>query len=414
MSPSTEPRSRPSAGNLISGLVGGLVVLALGAVLIATGVINSGKTTREVISRPALANTTSASDSKAGRSISQIYREEGKGVVFVEAKGVSQDSVFGSPGQQGDATGSGFLVDRDGTVLTNAHVVEGSNQVTVRLKENGPQIDAQVKGRDPSSDLAVLKVNPADVKSVSPVPLGDSNSANVGDPVVAIGNPFGFDRTVTSGIVSAKARQITAPNGFPIRNVLQTDASINPGNSGGPLMDANGKVIGINSQIATGGGQGSVGIAFAIPINTAKQELPELKTGGKIERAYLGVEMTGVTDSVAKQLKLPVKRGALVTTVVPNGPAEKAGLRGGGGSGRSLSGGGDVIVKVAGREVKTPDDVANAIAGHKPGDRVEVEYYRGNSRKTSSVTLGKRPASLQNSSSQQQSPNGGDGLIPLP
>jgi S1-C subfamily serine protease len=196
--------------------------------------------------------------------------------------------------------------------------------------------------------------------------------------------------------------------------VLQTDASINPGNSGGPLMDANGKVIGINSQIATGGGQGSVGIAFAIPINTAKQELPELKKGGKIERAYLGVEMTGVTDSVAKQLKLPVKRGALVTSVVPNGPAEKAGLRGGGGSTRSLSGGGDVIVKVAGRGVKTPEDVANAIAGHKPGDRVEVEYYRGDNTKTSSVTLGKRPASLQNSSSQQQSPNGGDGLIPLP
>src|SRR5215210_1344484 len=212
MSPSTEPRSRLSAGNLISGLVGGLVVLALGAVLVATGVISSGKTTREVISRPALANTNSASGSSAGRSISQIYRQEGKGVVFVEAQGVSQDSVFGTPGQQGDATGSGFLVDRSGTVLTNAHVVEGSNRVTVRLKEDGPQIDAKVKGRDPSSDLAVLKVNPDDVKSVSPVPLGDSNSAQVGDPVVAIGNPFGFDRTVTSGIVSAKARQITAPN----------------------------------------------------------------------------------------------------------------------------------------------------------------------------------------------------------
>jgi S1-C subfamily serine protease len=406
-------RNGPSAGNLISGLVGGFVVLALGAILIATGVINSGKTTREVISRPAVAAATPASDSssRGGRTISQIYRQEGRGVVFVEARGVSQDSVFGTPGQQGDATGSGFLVDRNGTVLTNAHVVEGSDKVTVRLKEDGPQIDAQVKGRDPSSDLAVLKVNPDDVKGVNPVPLGDSSSASVGDPVVAIGNPFGFTRTVTSGIVSAKARQITAPNGFPIRNVLQTDASVNPGNSGGPLMDANGKVIGINSQIATGGGQGSVGIAFAIPINTAKQLLPQLEKGGKIDRAYLGVEMAGVTDAVAKQLKLPVKRGALIQSAVPGGPADKAGLHGGRGSGSGLSAGADVIVKVAGRSVNTPEDVANAIASHKPGDKVEVEYYRGNSRKTATVTLGKRPASLKNSSSQQQSPNG---LIPLP
>jgi S1-C subfamily serine protease len=416
MSPRTQPRQSIPSGNLIAGGLGGLIVLVLGAILIATGVIDTGKTERTVVRQPALANASSggSNSSKDSRTVSDIYRREGRGVVFVEARGVSEDSIFGS-GQQGDATGSGFLVDRNGTILTNAHVVEGSSNVTVRLSQDGPQIQADVKGRDASSDLAVLKVKPSDVKDVNPVPLGNSNSAQVGDAVVAIGNPFGFARTVTTGIVSAKARQITAPNGFPIRNVIQTDASINPGNSGGPLMDASGRVIGINSQIATGGGQGSVGIAFAIPINTAKQLLPRLEKGGKIERAYLGVEMAPVTAQVAKELKLPVKAGALIQSVVPNGPARKAGLHGGsGGATGGIARGGDVIVNVAGRDVKTPDDVANAIANKKPGDKVQVEYYRGNDKKTATVTLGKRPASLQNSSDQGGGGNGGDGLIPLP
>jgi S1-C subfamily serine protease len=418
MSPSTQPRQSLSTANLVSGGIGGLIVLVLGAILIATGVIDTGKTERTVVRQPALANT---SDAKSGssdgtpRTVSDIYKREGRGVVFIEARGVSEDSIFGT-GQQGDATGSGFLVDKNGTILTNAHVVEGSSDVTVRLSQDGPQIKADVKGRDPSSDLAVLKVKPSDVSGVAPVPLGNSDTAQVGDPVVAIGNPFGFARTVTTGIVSAKARQITAPNGFPIRNVLQTDASINPGNSGGPLMDATGKVVGINSQIATGGGQGSVGIAFAIPINTAKQLLPRLEKGGQIQRAYLGVEMAPVTAQVAKELKLPVSSGALIQSVVPNGPAKKAGLHGGSGAqSGGISRGGDVIVTVAGKQVKTPDDVANAIATKKPGDKVQVEYYRDNDKKTATVTLGKRPASLQNSSSQGNGGGGnGDGLIPLP
>jgi S1-C subfamily serine protease len=415
MSPSTQPRRSLSAANLISGALGGLIVLVLGAILISTGVIDTGKTERTVIRQPALSGASStktpATSGNGSRTVSDIYKREGRGVVFIEARGVSEDSIFGT-GQKGDATGSGFIVDHNGTILTNAHVVEGSSDVTVRLADNGPQIKASVKGRDASSDLAVLKVNPDDLNSVNPVPLGNSNSAQVGDPVVAIGNPFGFARTVTTGIVSAKARQITAPNGFPIRNVLQTDASINPGNSGGPLMDANGRVIGINSQIATGGGQGSVGIAFAIPINTAKQLLPQLEKGGQIQRAYLGVEMAPVTAQIAKALKLPVTSGALVQSVVPNGPAKKAGLRGG--SGRTTDGvarGGDLIVQVGGQDTKSPDDVANAIATKKPGEKVTVTYYRGNSKKTTTVTLGKRPASLGNSS---QGNGGGNGLIPLP
>ena len=414
MSPATEPRRRPPAASLLSGALGGLVVLVVGAVLIATGVIDTGDTRREVITQPAISQP--ASNNGDGRTVSEIYRQEGRGVMFVEARGVSQDSIFGTPGQQGEATGSGFLVDRDGTILTNAHVVEGSSSVTVRLKEDGPQIDAQVKGRDASSDLAVLKVKPDDVKGVTPIPLGNSNAVRVGDPVVAIGNPFGFTRTVTTGIVSAKQRQITAPNGFPIRNVIQTDASVNPGNSGGPLLDSQGRVIGINSQIATGGGQGSVGIAFAIPVNTAKDLLPQLEKGGKIERAYLGVEMAPVTREIARDLNLASKHGALVQSVVPGGPAADAGLRGGRTpTGGAVAAGGDLIVKANGRGIDTPDDVANAIADKKPGEKVELEYFRGNDRRTANVTLGKRPAELRSGSSQQQgSPDGGDGLLPLP
>ena len=205
------------------------------------------------------------------------------------------------------------MVDKDGTILTNAHVVEGADSVQVRFDENGEFIDAEVKGGDPSTDLAVLKVDPSDVNGgLTPLPLGDSSKAQVGDPVIAIGNPFGYSRTVTTGIVSGLQRQIQAPNGFTIPNVIQTDASINPGNSGGPLLDANGRVIGINSQIATGGGQGSVGIGFAVPINTAKQLLPELE--GRRDRARLPRRRrcSDVTEPARRRPQPAADKGALV------------------------------------------------------------------------------------------------------
>ena len=410
MSPMTSDRRRPLLANLLAGVLGGLVVLVLGSILIATGVIDTGKTTREVVRQPAL--TQPAAGSEGGRTVAEIYKEEGRGVVFVEANGVtSGDSTFGLPGQGGSATGSGFVVDDDGTIVTNAHVVEGSEDVNVRFGENGPSVDAVVKGRDPSTDLAVLKIDPDEAKGVDPLPLGDSKTVAVGNPVVAIGNPFGFTRTVTTGIVSALARQIEAPNGFPIRNVIQTDAAINPGNSGGPLLDADGKVIGINSQIATGGsGSGSVGIGFAVPIDTAKELLPKLREGGKIERAYLGIEMSSVTEQLARDLKLPVEQGALIQTVVSGGPADDAGLRGGGTDTDSgVAGGGDVLVEVDGKEIKTGDDVAAAIADNQPGDKIRVEYYRGDDKRTATVDLGKRPASLESQSSQDEE----DGF-PLP
>ena len=213
--------------------------------------------------------------------------------------------------------------------------------------------------------------------------------------------------------MSALQRQITAPNGFQIPNVLQTDASINPGNSGGPLLDAQGRVIGINSQIATGGSSsGSVGIGFAVPINTAKSLLPKLKKGSEIERAYLGVRMAAVTDQVAKDLNLPATEGALVQTVENGGPADDAGLKGGRTpTGEGLAAGGDLIVGVDGQKVKDPDDVSNAISDKQPGDTVRIEYYRGNDKKTVTVKLGKRPANLNADSSSQDGGNGG-GLFP--
>jgi S1-C subfamily serine protease len=414
----TTPSSRPSPSNIVSGALGGLVVLILGAVLIATGVIDTGDKKTEIIKQGATAPIADrTSNDGNGRTVADIYKQEGKGVVYVEAAGVTEESnsPFGSPQQnKGTATGSGFVVDKKGTIVTNAHVVAGSNDVKVRFEEDGSFIPAKVVGRDTSSDVAVLKIDPSKAKGVAPVPLGDSSKAQVGDPVVAIGNPFGYTRTVTTGIVSALQRQIEAPNGFPIKKVIQTDASINPGNSGGPLLDSEGRVVGINSQIATGGSQGSVGIGFAIPINAVKQLLPQLEKGGEVQHAYLGIQMAPVTAEIARDLNLPVKQGALIQEATKGGPAADAGLKGGGTpTSQGIAAGGDLIIKVDGHDIKTPDDVASAVNDKKPGDKVAVEYYRGNQKKTTEVTLGKRPANLQSSQSQQdQGQGGGGGTLP--
>jgi S1-C subfamily serine protease len=404
--------TKRSVSNILSGALGGLIVLVAGAVLISTDVIDTGDTKTVVRQTPATRPTADSMGS-AGRSVRDIYKQEGRGVAFISAHGVTSDenSPFGIP-QEGDATGSGFVVDRDGYIVTNAHVVEGADSVDVSFDENGDSVPADVKGVDTDSDVAVLKIDPSDVKHLTPVPLGDSSKAQVGDPVIAIGNPFGYSRTVTTGIVSGLQRQIQAPNGFTISNVIQTDASINPGNSGGPLMDANGRVIGINSQIATGGGQGSVGIGFAVPINTAKKLLPDLKAGETIERAYLGVQMQGVTKQLAEDLNLAADHGALIVEVTPDSPADKAALRGGRTQTSSgIAAGGDLIVAIDGKEMRDEDAVANAIAAHRPGDKVDIEYYRGNDKKTVTVELTKRPASADSAAPRDQG-GGGGGILP--
>jgi S1-C subfamily serine protease len=400
--------------NILAGVLGGLIVLVIGAVLISTDVIDTGDD-QTVVRQAPVTQSASGSGDGGGRTVNEIYEQEGRGVAFIAAQGVTSDgnSPFGIP-QEGDATGSGFVVDEQGNIITNAHVVEGADSVEVSFDENGDSVPAEVKGVDTSTDIAVLKVDPSDVKGgVTPVPLGDSSQVEVGDPVIAIGNPFGYSRTVTTGIVSGLQRQIQAPNGFTIPDVIQTDASINPGNSGGPLLDANGRVIGINSQIATGGGQGSVGIGFAVPINTAKRLLPDLKAGETIERAYLGVQMQGVTKQLAEDLNLATDHGALIVSVTPDSPADKAGLRGGRTeTSQGIPAGGDVIVAIDGKEMRDEDHVASTIASHKPGDEVEIEYYRGSDRKTATVELTERPASAETAPPSDQGGDGGGGLFP--
>jgi S1-C subfamily serine protease len=384
-----------------SGLLGGLVALALGIAVVASGLISvdngNGGTTTTVAQAPLATDAQPAS--AAPDTVGQVYDQDGQGVAYIEAQQKSTSSVspFGPmQGGGGTATGSGILMDDQGHVLTNAHVVDGSSSVTVKFGD-GDALPAKVVGVDDSTDVAVLSVDPSQV-SAKPLQLGNSDAVKVGDPAVAIGNPYGLDRTVTSGIISALQRQISAPNGFTISNVLQTDAAINPGNSGGPLIDAEGRVIGINSQIATGtGSSGSVGIGFAVPINTAKSVASQIIDGGSVQHAYLGIEGADLTSQLADALNLPVQQGALVQKVTPGGPAADAGLQGGGSATVSIGGsqvkaGGDVITAVDGKPITGMDDLIAAINLKQPGDTVTLDVLHGGSKSQIDVKLGDRPA----------------------
>jgi S1-C subfamily serine protease len=405
--------------HFLSGVLGGLIVLVIGAVLIATDVIDTGDTTREVVQQQSLARPVAdAGGDNEGLTVTEIYDRDGPGVVFIQAEVGSQvESPFGLPDDDsGVATGSGFVLDKEGYILTNAHVVEGAEEAGVRFTEESQLVEAKVVGSDLSTDLAVLKIDPDEAPKLRPLALGDSSKLLVGDPVIAIGNPFGYSRTVTTGIVSALQRQISAPNNFAIDDVIQTDASINPGNSGGPLIDARGQVVGITSQIATGGANGSVGIGFAVPVNTAKKIVPQLKENGKVERAYLGVTTTTVTEPLAEDLNLPVEEGALVQDVVDDGPADDAGLRSGRTEiGQGLRVGGDIIVEVDGQAVARNSDVADAILDNEPGDEIEIEFFRGDDRRSVRVELGSRPQSLESGTVPQGGDQPDDSLpFPLP
>jgi S1-C subfamily serine protease len=387
---SSPPKQRVAFSHLVAGVVGGLLVLVLGSILIATDVIDTGSTTTVVRQAPISQPASDTGSTGGGRTVQDIYSNEGTGVVYIQSEGVSGGTDLFGQQQQGTATGSGFVVDKNGTIVTNAHVVDGASKVTVSLSEGGDAIDAKVEGIDNDSDVAVLKIDPSG-KDLTVLPLGDSSKAQVGDPVVAIGNPFGLQRTVTTGIVSGLQRQVDAPSGFPITDVIQTDAAINPGNSGGPLINARGQVIGINSQIQTGGGNGSVGIGFAVPINTVKQLLPKLERGQTVHHAYLGVRMGDLTSDQAKRLKVPVSDGAAVGLVDNGSPADKGGLETG-----------DVIVAIDGHKMSDANDVVGYISGKSAGDGIQVEYYRGTSKHTANVKLVERPKQLNNASSQSQ------------
>ncbi|HEY5333597.1 MAG TPA: trypsin-like peptidase domain-containing protein, partial [Solirubrobacterales bacterium] len=340
------------------------------------------------------------------------YKADGNGVAFIESQLEPEESEetfnpFIEPESQsgGTATGSGIVLDDQGHILTNNHVIEGASKIQVKLGASEHEYTAEVVGTDPASDLALLKVE-APTSELTPLKLGDSGKMEVGDPVVAIGNPFGLDRTVTSGIVSALQRQIQAPDGFSIDNVIQTDAAINPGNSGGPLINGAGEVIGINSQIETGGSgsNGNVGIGFAIPINTAKEVIHELETKGSVEHAYLGIEGGTITPELAKAVNLPVEKGVLIQSVEKGGPAEKAGIEGGTTqatiAGAEITLGGDIITEAEGKKIDGMEEIIELVNGKKPGEEVTLKLLRDGKEKTATVTLGTRPAKVEQASPQ--------------
>jgi putative serine protease PepD len=302
------------------------------------------------------ASTAAARSGSGSASVEEVYRQASPGVVLV------QSGVNGG----GQGLGSGFVIDEEGRIVTNYHVVEGADEVTVTFDDD-TEVPARVLGTDPGSDLALLDVDvPAD--ELTPLPLGDLDDVAVGEPVVAIGNPFGLERTVTAGIVSALGRRIEAPDGFAIDNAIQTDAALNSGNSGGPLLDLDGEVVGVNSQIESRTG-GNVGIGYAVPVDTLKEVLDELQQGGQVERAYLGISMGEENGRV------------VVTEVRPGSPAAAGELRPG-----------DVILRIDGEAVDSPEDLSRIVAGKEPGDEVELEGRRGNATLTAQVTLAERPS----------------------
>jgi S1-C subfamily serine protease len=388
-----------------SALLGGAVVAVFGAIAIFAGWIDAKSETVTAVSAP-IAAPVDNSESSGTNTVNQIYRRDGQGVAFIESTEAPEESPsplspFGEEESRGGgiATGSGFLIDDEGHIVTNNHVVEGATKVEVKLGSSNTSHEAEVVGADPATDVALLKIDVPESQE-HPLSLGDSSKVQVGDPVVAIGNPFGLDRTVTSGIVSALQRQIQAPNGFSISHVIQTDAAINPGNSGGPLIDAAGNVIGINSQIQTGGSNGNVGIGFAVPIDTAREVVQQIEQHGEVKHAFLGISGGSVTPAVAKALKLPVKKGVLVNEVVKGGPADKAGIEGGDTEatieGAQVTLGGDIITEIDGKTVASMEDVINAVNSAQPGDKMEVTVLRGdNEEKTFTVTLGDRPAKAE-------------------
>jgi S1-C subfamily serine protease len=360
----------------------------IGAGGAATYAAVSDGDTRTVVREVPVASSQPAA-SPTPLSVNQIYRRAYKGVVEITVTAEGSESPFGGPRAQGQ--GSGFVYDRQGHVVTNQHVVQGASSVSVRFW-NGQTYDAEVVGTDASTDLAVLDVDaPASV--LSPLQLGDSSDVQVGDGVVAIGSPFGLEQTVTSGIVSALHRQMTAPNEFSINDSIQTDAAINHGNSGGPLLNARGRVIGVNAQIESESG-GNDGVGFAIPSNTVRSIVSQLVQTGEVEHAYLGVGVQEIPASVAEELG--VVEGVALTQVRSETPAARAGLRASSGSrlvdGQSYPTGGDVITALDGEKVTSAAELQSAIDARKPGDTISITFVRDGDSRTVQVELASRPS----------------------
>jgi putative serine protease PepD len=363
---------------LLSFVAGVATLAVVLGVLAVTGVIDTGNgdataTTATAAATPTPTTTQPIANTSGGVNVADVYARVSPGVVFVENDGA---------GGRESASGSGFVIDDAGHIVTNEHVVDGASALKVRFGDNGDAIPVKLLGADRSSDLAVLQVDPSKVPGgLHPLQLGSSSSLRPGEPTIAIGSPFGLEGTVTSGIVSALNRTIQAPSGFSISGAIQTDAAINPGNSGGPLLNADGQVIGVNSQIATESGSNS-GVGFAIPVDQVKQIVPVLEKGQRVQHAYLGVASS---DAPAG--------GAQVGQVVRGGPADKAGLRAG-----------DRIVQLGGEPIHNSDDLSAFVNSHQPGEKVQVVVERGGQRRTLTVTLGTQPQQAANQPGRPQFP----------
>jgi len=382
------PRSlRSFAALFTTAVLGGVV--AVGAVALLGGLQGDTTVITETASSP---NPPLASAGDA-MTVNEIYERAASGVVQITS---TSGNIGGASPQQ--ALGSGFVVDKAGHVATNYHVIQGADEIRVSFS-NRDTVEAQLVGSDPSTDLAVLQVDTS-ASALTPLPLGDSDQVEVGDPVVAIGNPFGLDRTATSGIVSAIQRLITAPNRYTIDHVIQTDAPINHGNSGGPLLNSRGQVIGVNTQIETGGvDSGNVGIGFSVPSNTVKDVVAQILRTGRVDHAYLGISGQDVNSAVADTYNLPVAKGVLVGSVTSDSGAGKAGIQGGETqvvvAGETYVLGGDIIVSFDGKQISSIAQLRDAIAGRKPGDKVTLVIYRDAKKTGVTVTLGRQPASPQ-------------------
>ncbi len=389
--------------SFLLGVVGGIVGAAL--VFVVLFLIGFGEAGDDggaaVGTRPVPRATVTVPATGDVFSAATIYAHARRGVVMVVSTFGDSTGFFG-PSQ---GLGSGFVVSPEGYILTNSHVVESdgatATAVEVVFKDRGnssERIDAELIGTDPESDVAVLKVDPGDVEGgITSLPQGDSNDVVVGEPVVAIGNPLGYEFSVTSGIVSALGRSLQSPAGTVIPNGIQTDAAINQGNSGGPLLNARGEVIGVNEQIASQSG-GNQGLGFAVPINTAMASFDQIRRYGEVRYAWLGISGRDVSPDIAAALELEVESGALIESVVSRGPADEAGLRGGTRDvdvqGEQYRLGGDVITRLDDQSIDSMSSLIDALRSHEPGETVDVTYVRNGETDTVKVTLGKRPANM--------------------
>jgi putative serine protease PepD len=380
--PPAPPRERPPRRSRLVALM--LVCALLGggastAILAAAGAIGNGNSTTTTV----LQSSGSSSGSGGGLNAGALYASASPGVVDITSKGVSssrgnsQGSPFGAPQQQpqSTATGTGFVVDGQGHIVTAAHVVDGASSITVKFSD-GTARKATVTGKDDATDVAVLKVDASGL-NLHPLALASSASLDVGQNVAAIGDPFGYARSISTGIVSGVDRTISAPNGFTVAHAVQTDAALNPGNSGGPLLNAKGEVVGIVDQIATNGNaEQSSGVGFAVPVDLVKSQLTTLEAGQKVKHAYLGVATSDAPNQTG---------GAAIGQVTSGGPAAGAGIQSG-----------DVITKLGNASISNSSDLVAAIADHRPGDKVQVTIRRGSSTIQRTVTLGTQPAQSSN------------------